>query len=325
MVFQQQLTERLRPKELKAIILLDRVKNSMGDGVVSDNLLFAGSPGIGKTSLMKLLVNGHDYKYINASEERGIDAVRDVMDYCSTYSSKGVNEIKYVLLDEFDGATPEFYKAFRAASEKFPHVRFLATCNYLNKLSDPILSRFLLLEFDPKNADEEEELYEKYAKRIKLICSSPKLLNNEVQWEDDEVLKLFIKKNYPDMRRIVRKLQDFQTSKIGTVTMENIKILNYTFNDLFELATKINIKDKEELIYKTIMTDYQNKVDEVLASFGSEFQPWLEENAKDKMRFLPSFIIHITEYMYVSRNIIDPALALSALIYKLNTTVYGVK
>lgn len=269
------------------------------------------------TSLMKLLVIGEDYLYINASEERGIDTVRDkIMEYCATYSTKGVNQSKYVLLDEFDGATPVFYQAFRAASEKYPHVKFVATCNYINKLPDPIKSRFLVLDFDPKNSDEEDELYNKYSKRIKML--STKL---GIEWENDDVLLLFVKKNFPDLRSIVRKLQDFRDSSIGMITMDNIKTLNYTFNDIFDLAIAKNPDPQNT--YKVVMTDYANKVDDVFLSLGSEFCDWIIENHEPLIKFIPKITMSTVNYQSLKTQIIDPPLALLALIYEIQMIIKG--
>lgn len=317
MVFEQQLTEKLRPTTLKHIILLDRVRNSMGEGTIEQNLLFAGPAGSGKTSLMKLLVADQDYLYINASEERGIGTVRDkIMEYCATYSNKGTNASKYVLLDEFDGATTDFYQAFRAASEKYSHVKFVATCNYLNKLPDPIKSRFLVLEFNPKNSTEEEELYVKYMKRIKVL--SPKL---NIEWESDDVLRSFVKRNFPDLRTIIRKLQDFRDSNCGTITMDNIKTLNYTFNDIFDLAIS---KDADtQKTYKIIMTDYSNKIDDVFLSLGSEFCDWIIENQPTLIKFIPKITLHTVNYQFLKTQIIDPPLALLALIFEIQNTIKG--
>lgn len=317
MVHEQQLTEKLRPTSLKHIILLDRIRKSMGEGTIEQNLIFAGKAGIGKTSLMKLLVIGEDYLYINASEERGIDTVRDkIMEYCATYSTKGVNQSKYVLLDEFDGATPVFYQAFRAASEKYPHVKFVATCNYINKLPDPIKSRFLVLDFDPKNSDEEDELYSKYSKRIKML--SAKL---GIEWENDDVLLLFVKMNFPDLRSIVRKLQDFRDSSIGMITMDNIKTLNYTFNDIFDLAIAKNPDPQNT--YKVVMTDYANKVDDVFLSLGSEFCDWIIENHEPLVKFIPKITMHTVNYQFLKTQIIDPPLALLGLIYEIQLVIKG--
>lgn len=269
------------------------------------------------TSLMKLLVADDDYLYINASEERGIGTVRDkIMGYCVTYSTKGTNASKYVLLDEFDGATNDFYQAFRAASEKYPHIKFIATCNYLNNLPDPIKSRFLILEFDPKNSEEEEELYSKYMKRVNML--SPKL---GIEWENDEVLRMFIKKNFPDLRSIVRKLQDFRDSNCGTVTMDNIKTLNYTFNDIFNLAISKDIDTQKT--YKTIMTEYSNKIDDVFLSLGTEFCDWIIENQPSLIKFIPKITLHTVNYQFLKTQIIDPPLALLALIFEIQNTIKG--
>ena len=148
----QLFTEKYRPKNLEELILPDAVMNKFKDGLVQ-NMLFAGSPGTGKTSTAKAVVNqfGLPYLYINASTDTSVDVIRTrITDFCSTVSIMDEpGMFKVVILDEVDGVSDQFFKALRATMEQFAsNSRFIATCNYINKLPDPILSRFEVINFD---------------------------------------------------------------------------------------------------------------------------------------------------------------------------------
>ena len=148
----QLFTEKYRPKNLDSLILPERVMKKFMNGV-QQNMLFAGSPGTGKTSTAKALVNQYDlpYLYINASTDTSVDVIRTrITDFCSTMSIlDDRDKFKVVILDEIDGVSDQFFKALRATMDQFNvNARFIATCNYINKVPDPIQSRFEMIDFD---------------------------------------------------------------------------------------------------------------------------------------------------------------------------------
>jgi replication factor C small subunit len=310
-VFSKLLTERVRPKEFSQLIMLNRIEKIIGGGELSQNLLLEGTAGTGKTTAARILAKGHDTLYVNTSSERGIETLKgDIVEFCGTRSFGDFeSEQKVVILDEIDGATEMFFKALRATMEKYQFVRFIATCNYIQKLPDPVQSRFLVLNFDPKNQTEENELKEKYAKRVRSIT---KKLG--IEWESPEVLTTFVDKNFPDLRRIVSKIQEYQVSGITKVTLEDVKLMHFTFRELFELAVN---KTEPEIIYKTIMSEYTNKVDEVLTSFANDFGDWLRENRPNLTHKLAQTYIYIADYEYKKNFIIDKHLTLLALLFSI--------
>ena len=172
-MIQALFTEKYRPKNLDDLILPERVMNKFKDGL-TQNVLFAGSPGTGKTSTAKAIINQFElpYLYINASTDTSVEVIRTrITDFCSTMSIlDDRNKFKVVILDEVDGVSDQFFKALRATMEQFAaNSRFIATCNYINKLPDPILSRFEVINFD-FDKSEETELTKKYIKRVYDIC-----------------------------------------------------------------------------------------------------------------------------------------------------------
>ena len=115
-------TEKLRPKKLEQIILLNRIRNLIGDGELTGHFLFAGSAGLGKTSLARILAQPFSNMYINVSDESSVDVIREkIKDFITTNSLELFNDVeevenstyRVVIFDEFDGASQQFYKALR--------------------------------------------------------------------------------------------------------------------------------------------------------------------------------------------------------------------
>ena len=179
----QLFTEKYRPKNLEQLILPERVMAKFKDGI-TQNMLFAGSPGTGKTSTAKAIVNQFDlpYLYINASTYTSVDVIRTrITDFCSTMSIlDDRNKFKVVILDEVDGVSDQFFKALRATMEQFAsNSRFIATCNYINKLPDPILSRFEVINFDFDKGSRVELTID----FIDEVFCDPRLTNPNAWWK----------------------------------------------------------------------------------------------------------------------------------------------
>ena len=160
-------TERYRPSTLDELILPERISTKLRNGLYM-NFLFHGSPGTGKTSTAKVLAGNNPFMYINCSVETGVDTVRSkITEFCSTLSVvDGERKLKVVILDEFDGVSDQYMKALRGTIEQFEKTaRFVATCNYINKIPDNIQSRFECFNFD-FSEEEEKEIEKKYFKRV---------------------------------------------------------------------------------------------------------------------------------------------------------------
>ena len=184
------LTEKLRPKKLEHMILPQRIKDAFKNGL-QQNVLLTGSPGSGKTSLAKILSENSPRLFINVSDESSVETVREkITGFCSTISIMNEeNATKVVVLDEFDGASDQFYKALRGTIEKFAkNTRFVATCNWINKVPDPIKSSFEIFLFDPVNKEEEAELKKQWEDRVILILDKMSISIEE------KALHSFVKK-----------------------------------------------------------------------------------------------------------------------------------
>ncbi|MCS7317022.1 MAG: AAA family ATPase [Candidatus Dojkabacteria bacterium] len=223
--------EKYRPKNFDDLILSPDIKEKMEEYVQQKNipnLLFVGDPGIGKTTCAKILAKEitQDILFLNSSEKRGIDILRNqISDFCSTISLQ--NNIKIVILDEFDNMTFDAMSALRGAMEEFiDNSRFILTGNFEHRIIDAIVSRCQTFYF--KNPDKKE---------IFKFCL--KILKNEDISYDKELiqndLKYIINHYYPDIRSIIGCLEKNTKNKI--FSLKN-KVLEDQFIDVKELMIK---------------------------------------------------------------------------------------
>lgn len=203
--------EKYRPRTINDTILPKELKETFKNFVATrefPNLILSGRAGIGKTTIAKAMLDelGCDYIVINASLNGNIDTLRnEIQQFVSTMSFAGGR--KYVILDEFDSiSSNSFQPALRAFIEEFSrNAGFIMTCNFPNKILEPIRSRCSIIDFKmPK--DEVPTLVKEFYDRIVYI------LNTEGVEYDKKVLQTVIKNNYPDWRKIINDLQRYSHS-----------------------------------------------------------------------------------------------------------------
>jgi len=311
----QLFTEKYRPKNLEELILPDRVMSKFKDGLVQ-NMLFAGSPGTGKTSTAKAIVNQFElpYLYINASTDTSVDVIRTrIIDFCSTVSIiDKAGSFKVVILDEVDGVSDQFFKALRATMEQFAsNSRFIATCNYINKLPDPILSRFEVINFD-FDKEEESELTKKYIKRVYQICG------NEDMSIEKPALVEFVRRNFPDLRSTLNKLQGFKTQGTNTISINDVKRFNSVYKDVFELVFNETDPTKN---YQMLVSNYSNRVDDVLAALGAEFIEYIQQEKQQSVKHIPQIIVNVAQHQAQRIHVIDPVITMLSCVYSLQTII----
>ncbi len=311
----QLFTEKYRPKNLEDLILPDRVMSKFKDGLVQ-NMLFAGSPGTGKTSCAKAIVNQFNlpYLYINASTDTSVDVIRTrIIDFCSTVSIMDApGSFKVVILDEVDGVSDQFFKALRATMEQFAsNSRFIATCNYINKLPDPILSRFEVINFD-FDKEEESELTKKYIRRVYDICKQ------EEMTIDKEALVEFVRRNFPDLRSTLNKLQGYKTQGTNNITVEDVKKFNSVYKDVFDLIFNESDPAKN---YQLLVSNYSNRVDDVLQSLGAEFVEYIQQERLQSVKHIPQVIISVAKHQAQRVHVIDPVITMLSCVYDIQGIV----
>ena len=242
--------EKYRPNNLDTYIgnehLKDKVSVYLESGDLPHLLLF-GKAGTGKTTLAKILVNNIDcdYLYINASDENNVDTVRNkVKNFASTM---GFKDYKIIILDECDYITPNAQAALRNLMETFSkHCRFILTCNFVERIIDPIQSRCQSFQIIPPSKKE-------VAKHIHNI-----LLKENVM-SDMKDLKVLIDSGYPDIRRVINAAQ--RNVVKGKLKLDTTSIIqnDYKLKLLKILKTqdkKTAFKDIRQLLLDNKITDF---------------------------------------------------------------------
>jgi DNA polymerase III delta prime subunit len=312
------LTERLRPKNFEHLILPQRVRAALGNGgFIQQNILLYGQPGTGKTSAAKVIASKQPFVYINVSDESSVDIIRTkITDFCSTISLMGATDgahtekgypVKVVILDEIDGASDQFFKALRGTVEKFASsCRFIATCNFINKVPEAVQSRFELVNFDFVNKDEEREVMDLWKANIKNILQR---LDIEIT---PKALDEFISRNFPDMRSALNRIQSFQIQGVKLLTEETIRELSWSFEDVYAMLVK---EPDAYANYEFIVSNYSSQVEDIMEAIGSDFIHWLKEKHPSKAKHIPQIIVTVASHQAQRNVVIDPVVSLLSLCF----------
>lgn len=295
------LTEKYRPITIKDTILPDSLKKTF-QGFVDQknipNLLLCGTSGIGKTTIAKAMLSelNADYFMINASLDRGIDVLRnEITDYASTVSF-GYSGRKYVILDEADSLSPLAQPALRAFIEQFSkNCGFILTCNYKNKIIQPLHSRCTVIDFKISKEDA-PSLAASFLKRVIFI------LDNENITYDKKVIVEVIKKFFPDFRRAINELQRYSVN--GVIDASIIKSFsNENFNELFSLMKKKDFTSVRKWVVENNSVWDSNMIyNEFYNNLSQYFEPTQ----------IPSIVLVLAKYQYQEAFVVNSAINVSA-------------
>ena len=242
--------EKYRPQSLDTYIGNEHLKSKVNVYLESGDLphlLLFGKAGTGKTTLAKLLVKNIecDYLYINASDENNVDTVRTkVKNFASTI---GFKDMKIIILDECDYITPNAQAALRNLMETFSkHCRFILTCNYVERIIDPIQSRCQSFQIVPPSKSE-------VAKHLHNILVQENVMDSM------EDIKVLVDSGYPDIRRVINSAQRNVVN--GQLKLDTSSIIqnDYKLKLLKILETqdkKTAFKDIRQLLADNKITDF---------------------------------------------------------------------
>ena len=298
--------EGYRPKTIDDCILSETIKGTL-TGLVKDekvsNLMFTGPSGVGKTTAARAICDqtNSDYIIINGSDEgRMIDTLRTKLtQFCSTISIRGGRKI--VIIDEADYMNPDSVQpAMRNFIEKFAeNCSFIFTCNYKNRIIDPIHSRCAVVDFT-LNKDEKPTIASQFMNRCEHI------LNDENVVFDKDVVGALINKHFPDFRRVINELQRYGTSgNIDSGILANIGELN--LNQLISALRDKNFHNMRQWVVSNVDNDPAT----VYRKIYDKLYEVLEKSS------IPQAVLIIADYQYKSAFVADQEVNLVACLIEL--------
>ena len=301
--------EKYRPKTVSDIVLPQSLKQTFQKIVASKelpNMLFTGTAGLGKTTVARALCNelGCDYILINGSEEGNIDTLRTkIKQFASSVSLQG--GYKVVILDEADYLNPQSTQpALRGFIEEFSkNCRFILTCNFKNRIIEPLHSRCGVYEFNTSKKSM-IELCESFMARCKTI------LDDEKVEHDTKPVAELIMKFAPDWRRVLNELQRYSINgKIDSGIVSNLQDKN--FDDLFSHLKNKNFKSMRSWVVNNIDTDAS-------AIFRAIYDRMTDKVAPQS---IPQLVLLLADYQYKNAFVADHELNVVACLTEVMSDV----
>lgn len=292
--------EKYRPQKIDDCVLPETLKNTFKEYINKGelpNFLLCGTAGTGKTTVAKALCNeiGAEYMFINGSEESGIDVLRTkIRSFASSVSLTDAKKV--VILDEADYLNPNSTQpALRAFIEEFSNnCRFILTCNFKNRIIEPLHSRCAVIEFKIDNSEKKKII-------VDFFKRTTQILKKENIEFDQQVVAELVTKYFPDFRRILNELQRYSVSgKIDTGILVNVSEESY--KGLIKLMKEKDFTEVRKWVGRNSDTDSVALFRQLYDSATAVMEP----------ASIPQMILVLAEYQYKAAFVADHELNIMA-------------
>lgn len=294
--------ERYRPQTIDECILPESLKQTFREYIEAGelpNFLFHGTAGVGKTTVARALCNeiGAEYMFINGSDESGIDVLRTkIRGFASSVSLTDAKKV--VILDEADYLNPNSTQpALRSFIEEFANnCRFIFTCNFKNRIIEPLHSRCAVIDFKIAGTDK-KEIAGQFFKRVISILKS-----ENIDF-DPKVVAELVQKHFPDYRRIINELQRYSVSgKIDSGILVNLS--GESYKQLYKLMKEKNFTE----VRKWVATNSDGDTVRIFRELYDHASSIVEPAS------IPQLVLILADYQYKASFVADHELNLMACL-----------
>lgn len=307
--------EKYRPPSVSKILLPKSFAKYFGDiasgkSELKNILLYSTTPGSGKTSTAKALCRdlGIEPLYLNISAESGIDVLRTtIQKFASSYSIKGKDHLKVVIMDEADGASINLQRGLRACIEEYSNLcRFIITANYVEKIIPALRSRCQEFDFNMYRDDIRNEMIPLIEKRVFGV-----LKHEGVEYEE-EAVKSIVDDFYPDIRKTLQYLQQ-ASAMMGRIDKDS-NIVEHTYTGLWEHLMRFEYRNA-----RTYVATHGIDPNSIYRPMFDELVPLIDDGYKSHV------ILTIDEYMDKATRTFDPEIVMSACFIAIIRILSGVE